>query len=942
MSTAHLQQLESEKTAHSASRVIAESQSQDITTQVPGVPLFLKARTQAETDSSTQTRSTASVESESAGQVKIVREQDQGEEGDSSRKKQPVSDKEAKHAHPDGGTEEEQAESGVIEDKEPGVEGRAEEQEKEQGENSELQPSPETEDGEGNEATGNETQPIGNTEEGEAPKVAETENPEGNQQAEEDGQSDTGTTQSADDTNELGGGSTGGAEGANVEQEESQGSEESETTTEEGQSATQYPLAGLAADHLAEIDNNAAVNQVLLRSAAQQNRQRLRGYFTAKRADAAEYITGHIQKVTGVIHQKRAEVSGWLTSRMTAIQSTVFLVVTRAVSLGTQVTGRIQSGAASLGSRVSGAVNGVIARVLRVARSLPIPSIPGLGRIRNAVLGAAERIAGTVRRVLDNIVGFIQRVVSSVLELVQSLLSRISQRIMNIAIRITAIILRAIAVINSRFGWLLQRLVAAIRAIANRIYAVLDRLERIAIGQFNRREAIARREIEANRRRARRTIIQIIMFCYERGDYPADREVHGPLETVDNTSSKEEFESAASAAMIMALHLMRVKNGDAVLMFINDTASMTRYFITRINTFLISIWLRFSRSYVQLTLRVVQVVNQLRQVILLTVRAIINSVSSILRMLSSTFSRVVQTIYAIIRSPVDRMINITGRVLSRVRQLLGQIISRLIRALTTGSGADTDTSSVIRFFDSFRPSRLAAAARMASPPAAAGAIVIGGGLAVSGAAAATLALLAKILFWVGVVLLIIMVLYLLYRAIVWYMSRPRAVPRAPAKPRAKPRVRRKPRRRRQPKKPLFWNPSLTYGNVVATGGIPGTLDTTAKLPSSAPLHGHHVWPKYVGGPSAQPLMSIRDRVHLGIVHPTIYPPIAATAATMGFTVLPNSTNHNLIAHLRSNIGDRTVFMTMLTGYYVGLNAITHPTIPPPAYTTGLVSSFPRI
>jgi hypothetical protein len=120
----------------------------------------------------------------------------------------------------------------------------------------------------------------------------------------------------------------------------------------------------------------------------------------------------------------------------------------------------------------------------------------------------------------------------------------------------------------------------------------------------------------------------------------------------------------------------------------------------------------------------------------------------------------------------------------------------------------------------------------------------------------------------------------------------------------------------------------------------GTLDTSARIVGRAPLHGHHVWPKFVGGPEKQPLMSIRGFVHISTVHPILQ----ATAAAMGYRIT-NQTRHNqaFIQHLHNNIADRRIFADVLTGFYgANLNAITHPRIPAPAYSRGVTPSFPRI
>lgn len=138
---------------------------------------------------------------------------------------------------------------------------------------------------------------------------------------------------------------------------------------------------------------------------------------------------------------------------------------------------------------------------------------------------------------------------------------------------------------------------------------------------------------------------------------------------------------------------------------------------------------------------------------------------------------------------------------------------------------------------------------------------------------------------------------------------------------------------------------MTYGAVVASGGMPGTLDTTARLPVKAPLHGHHVWPQYVGGPTVQPLMSIRDTVHISFIHPSLHFAMKGTAIAMGQDITTTTTspkNIAFIAHIKGNMGHRLLFAGVVTSYYAGLNAVTHPAIPAPAYLRGIAHSFPRI
>jgi hypothetical protein len=147
----------------------------------------------------------------------------------------------------------------------------------------------------------------------------------------------------------------------------------------------------------------------------------------------------------------------------------------------------------------------------------------------------------------------------------------------------------------------------------------------------------------------------------------------------------------------------------------------------------------------------------------------------------------------------------------------------------------------------------------------------------------------------------------------------------------------------RPAKPLYWRPSFKTRKTPPDGAwyaTDGGLD--AHQLTNYQWDGHHVWPKYVGGPKAQPLMSVRSQIHQNIVHPGLHTTMATVAAPWGFTLVRNRTDRAFINHLHQNPRDRTTFAAAMIGYYASLNLITHPTIPPAAYTTGVSYSYTRL
>jgi hypothetical protein len=144
------------------------------------------------------------------------------------------------------------------------------------------------------------------------------------------------------------------------------------------------------------------------------------------------------------------------------------------------------------------------------------------------------------------------------------------------------------------------------------------------------------------------------------------------------------------------------------------------------------------------------------------------------------------------------------------------------------------------------------------------------------------------------------------------------------------------------RKPWWWNASMTYSLAVKTGGIPGTLDTRSPLGAKAPLHGHHVWPEYAGGHPDQPLMSVRDTVHLGDLHRMLDGFIAVTSTALGHRATRNGDNYAFVREMRRSPTKRAAFAGSLLGFYRALNLRTDPPIPAAAYAPGVTYAAAKL
>ena len=190
-------------------------------------------------------------------------------------------------------------------------------------------------------------------------------------------------------------------------------------------------------------------------------------------------------------------------------------------------------------------------------------------------------------------------------------------------------------------------------------------------------------------------------------------------------------------------------------------------------------------------------------------------------------------------------------------------------------------------------------------------------------------------------------------------ARPRksAKPRKPAKKRAKPRKsvrktkgqsktrqRKKRRKSKKPrKKPYTWRATTSIANVVNSGGIVGAFDYNYRITSGFVWHAHHSWPKFLGGMVNQPLMGIRESLHLSVMHPALLVYLKG----LGHNVLGNQpatdpTNALFVSKLRTDMTFRSLVMAELIAFYKLFNVKSDVPIPANAYMLGIQDTFARL
>jgi hypothetical protein len=697
-------------------------------------------------------------------------------------------------------------------------------------------------------------------------------------------------------------------------------------------SAGDRALVPVAAKYAGLVNANAAVTSSQVRGRAAARRAGIAAFFAARRGQLGGVVTGALTAVLGTVTGAGQRVAGWLMGRVLAVQNAVIAGVARVMQVVTMVASAVQQVASAVVSAVTGIVGGAVDRIMQIAESLPIPDLPLVGRVRSVVLRAARRIASVVMAVVGNVASFVNSVVAHVVNGVIGLAGEVGAALMGVVARVVAGIMRVIGSITSHLAALARRIRAGLATARARLTAMLGVAERVAVAQIDLAEREALQEIESNRREGLEAISAVLDFIYDGGDYPQEDGTWSPLDLVDSAVTKEASDAGAVAAFAAVAEGVRLQNALALSQFEARTSNIFAMVIRSVLDFLASVVAQI-RSVVRLVVSgVAAVASAVLQFFTNLIKALVVAVGSMVRRVLSFIERVVSVVSYILGNPLNALRDVLNNVLSLVRTFVNGLIDRLLSFFRSNSGSsDADTSGVTSVLDDFTPSRLAAVARMASPPAAIGVLI-------AAAAAATAEAILVILMWIAIIGIALLLLYLLYLLVVYIIARVRAIP----KTKARPRVRTRRRRRRRVRKPFFWNPRIRQGAVVASGGVVGVLDIRVFDPSRPFADGHHVWPKFVGGPVIQPLMAVRSPVHT-VLHREFPLVIAPAAAAMGFTLMPTRLgNLPLITHLRGNARDRAAFTAAILGFYAAFNVQVDPPVPAVAFTTGVVFSAARL
>ena len=718
---------------------------------------------------------------------------------------------------------------------------------------------------------------------------------------------------------------------------------EADVAAAESTPAESTPAVGAEPDPLAPVaqrfamlaDADAATASALVRGRAAARRAGIAAHFAARRAQLEGLVNGASERIGAAVLGTAQRITGWLGARVHMLRMRFTAAIQRITTVVTSVAASIQTAANAVVGAVTDLVSGAVERVMDLAQSLPIPDVPLIGRVRGVVLGAARRIAGVITGVVANVGGFATSIVGFVLSGITGLAAQIAAVLLTIVERIAAAIANAVARITARLAALRRRVAARLTAALRRMARLLVFAERAALAHVGRMERSALQRIEANRRRARAQLAAIMAFVMGGPDYPADDGTWGPLDAFDSAVTKAVADAGALGALAAVAEASRLQNAFVLARFEAETSNLVALALGGVAQFVRDVAAQVAGAVREVIVAVAATAAGIVLTLQGYVTSVIADVTSLAQRIGGFLRRILSIFGVLIGNPRQALRGALGTVLSAVRGFVTRLIDGLISFLRRAIGSgDASTEGVTSGLEAFSPARLAAVAGMASVP-----IAIGG--AIAAAAGATLAMLTTILFWTAVIGLILMALVVLYKLVEWVVGRVRAKPVARPVPRVReqPKVRPKRRRRRRTPRRFFWNPRANSPAAVASGGLPGAVDVRGPRQTSTP-QGHHVWPKFVGGPDkGQPMFGARLLVHQAIHRefPLVMGPVATT---LGTPLTPTTLgNAKLIRLLRTNDSALVAFTSGLTLFYAGFNRTqVHPAMPAAAFLPGLAAS----
>ncbi|HPF52247.1 MAG TPA: hypothetical protein PK335_11765 [Draconibacterium sp.] len=374
-------------------------------------------------------------------------------------------------------------------------------------------------------------------------------------------------------------------------------------------------------------------------------------YFQGIQARLFSTIEGNIASVRGLILGQKAVISSISANAIGRVTGLIMSAIDRGMQLGGVFAGTIMSLVTNASASVFSRVNGTINQIRNFVNSFPLPSLPGVERLRSIAQNIVNRIAGTVQSALANSMAGLMSLLSRGINLIFTIINRIRVLLLNAFQTALSLILTLVSRIYSFLDSIFIRVSAMLRVM---LYTnILPFINQIRLLILQR---IFQLEIES--------VIQINEET--EGNLEAIASYLGPEDSGPKEREEDNKQLVAAINLIGAKTLInhlktivvfRLRTLNMVTLFFSTLKNLTALVIKRVGRAVLTVF----RLVISRIVRGIQRITRIIQRVLLVI------VSMGSRLVSSLI-QVLTKITRWIQQPVSRIIDIARNAYDRVRQ----------------------------------------------------------------------------------------------------------------------------------------------------------------------------------------------------------------------------------------------------------------------------------
>lgn len=483
---------------------------------------------------------------------------------------------------------------------------------------------------------------------------------------------------------------------------------------------------------------------------AAARRQQISAQFSGVRRGLSSFFTNSIAGVQTFIATKQADIAAASASVLRWVQTTISGTLAAAEAQSNQFRDRINGMIDSATASVQGRVEGIANQITDVINSVPLPDLPGVGRLRSIAVNLLNRAAGAVNGALRTVLGIIRSVFNAGMSLLGSFL-RILRQFVDAALSLAS---SAIMSVMRLVFQALNRIVSFIVSILQRvlfgaIMPLLSRLETLIVQSITNAEKQALAQIRDNRKRHLEALASALA--------PGGKRDTAKATSMGSwTAAIQRITQNAIQNNRMIIQAFEEQTGGLITLIVQALMAAAARIVAEIAA-------RIAQAFQMVLSKVIQLIQSFTR--------LMQDVGTFIRELIQAFigslTKVVDYVRSLIQNPIDQLIEFAQGALNR----MFNFVRRLVRSLISGGESPEETVGAFRPPLSFVGP---------APAFAGGPIIIIGEIVIIiiGGTVIVISLTVFIIIIIVVVLLLLLLLYLLLK----WLFKPKPIPPPPPPP----------------------------------------------------------------------------------------------------------------------------------------------------------------